>query len=167
MSSCSSEIENTSFDQIDSYSVYGFNGDHDISDVTMTSVNETTSYYDAFSFTATEPMNLSITDTTITDGVGGGMYAYSTDAISTPLNVSISGLEMNNMGDDGVTINYGTVFIEDLAIDGADQGINISNSTLSMSDVEISNTAESGIRVASTDTTADTVTAIHICQPRL
>ena len=127
MSSCSSEIENTSFDQIDSYSVYGFNGDHDISDVTMTSVDETTSYYDTFSFTATEPMNLSITDTTITDGVGGGMYAYSTDATNAPLNVNISGLEMNNMGDDGVTINYGTVFIEDLAIDGADQGINISD----------------------------------------
>ena len=157
MSDCSSEIENTTFDQIDSYSVYGFNGDHDISDVIMTSVNETTSYYDAFSFIATEPMNLSITDTTITDGVGGGMYAYSTDATNAPLNVNISGLEMNNMSDDGVTINNGTVFIEDLVIDGADQGINISNSTLSMSDVEISNTTESGIRVASTDTTADTV----------
>ena len=64
---------------------------------------------------------------------------------------------MNNMGDDGVTINYGTVFVEDLIVNGADQGLNITNSTLTMSDVEITNTTDSGIRVVSTDTTADTV----------
>ena len=71
LSSCNSEIENATFDQIDGYSLYVSCGDHDISDVTMTSVNEVYSFYDAMRFSASGPMNVSITDTIISDGLGG------------------------------------------------------------------------------------------------
>ena len=158
MSNCSSEIENATFNQIDSYSIYAFDGDHDISDVTLTSVNQGASYYDALRFTATTPMNVSITDTTITDGSGGGIYAYSTDSTTAPLNMNLSGLEMTNMFNDAIELSSATIFLENFTVDGAQNGLDLTNCTLNMSDIDIANTTSDGIRVVSTDITADTIT---------
>ena len=130
LSSCNSEIENATFDQIDGYSLYVSGGDHDISDVTMTSVNEVYSFYDAMRFSASEAMNVSITDTTISDGLGGGIYTYSSDSTTYPLNLNISGVEMNNMANDALETNGTTVYLEDYTIDGTRYGINSTNSTL-------------------------------------
>ena len=158
MSSCNSEIENATFDQIDSYSIYAVDGDHDISDVTLTSVNEVYSFYDALRFSASGPMNVNITDTTIADGLGGGIYTYSSDPTTAPLNINLSGIEMNNMANDAMEISGSTVFLDDYTVDGARYGVNITNSTLSMSDVDISNTVFTGVRTIDTDTTADSIT---------
>ena len=158
LSSCNSEIENATFDQIDGYSLYMSGGDHDISDVTMTSVNEVYSFYDAMRFSASGPMNVSITDTTITDGLGGGIYASSFDTTSSPLNLNLSGIEMSNMGNDALETIGTTVYLADYTINGTRYGINSTDSTLNLSSVDITNSSESGIYTTNTDTTADTVT---------
>ena len=157
LSDCSSEIENATFNDIDTYSIYAFNGDHSISDVTFNSVNEQSSYYNAMTFLGNSAMNISVSDTTLTDGLGGGFYAYSSDATNAPLNVDISGLAMNNVGGDAVSVTGATAFVEDVTIDGANRGLSFSTSTLNMSNVEVSNTSSYGIQLSATDTTADTV----------
>ena len=102
-------------------------------------------------------MNVSITDTTITDGLGGGIYAYSFDATSAPLNLNLSGIEMNNMGNDALETIGTTVYLADYTIDGTRYGINSTDSTLNLSDVDITNSSVF-IDDHNTDTTADTIT---------
>ncbi len=158
MSSCNSEIENATFDQIDGYSIYATGGDHDLSDITMTSVNEVYSFYDALRFSASGAMNVSITDTTISDGLGGGIYTYSFDPTTDPLSLNLSGIEMTNMANDALETNGTTIYLEDYTIDGTRYGINSTDSTLNMSDVDISNSSVAGIRTTNTNTTGDSIT---------
>jgi hypothetical protein len=157
MSDCSTEIENTTFNEIDNYTLYAFNGDHDISDVTLSSVNETSSYYSALSFQGNTPMNVSINDTTISSGLGTGMYAYSSNSTTAPINLNISGLEMTNIGNDGLNVGGAVAYIEDLTIDGANKGAVFSNSTLTFANGEISNTTDTGFTATQSDSTIDTL----------
>ena len=62
------------------------------------------------------------------------------------------------MANDALEANGTTIYLEDYTIDGTRYGINSTNSTLNMSDVDISNSSVTGIRTIDTDTTADSIT---------
>jgi len=157
LDNCGSEIENATFSEIDNYSIYAFNRDHDISDSSFTSVNELASYYNTIHFQGNDAMNINLADIEITNGLGKGVYAYSYNADTAPMNINISGLELNNLGNEGIYIGNATAFIEDVSIDGASNGISLVESVVDIANTSIVNTTLNGLFADTCETNIDTL----------
>lgn len=156
-SGCNSTVEDSTFTNVSNYTIYGYNGNHDISNSTLNNVNTQASYSSALYFIGTSAMNVSVADVSINNGLGNGIYAYSTVGTTDPIMVDISSVEMTNIGSDAVYLYGAQAFLEDITIDGASQGMNIEESTTSMANISISNASNSGIVGVNSTQTLDTV----------
>ena len=158
LNSCSSEIEDATFTNISNYTIYAYNGDHDISNTTLDTVNTVASYYSALYLFGAEAMNISLADVSIVNGNGDGIYGYATDPENNPMMLDISGLSLESIGDDAIYL-YGTeAYLEDIVIDGAAQGVYANSATVNMANTSIANTTESAVYLTSSTATIDTLT---------
>ena len=180
---CNSEIEDATFTNISGYSLYLSNGDHSIENTTFSNVSTVSTYAPAMYFYASSPMNIAVSDVTITDSLGDGFSATTFDSTNSPVYVDIDGLSMNNVADDGVylygvdanivdtdmtnvtegiTGSGGTWNIDSVTIDGAtDTGINNSQGAITLNAVSISNTTGTGMQIDGSTLSATALSVLN------
>ena len=155
MSSCSSTIENASFENIAGYSVYAYSGSHDISDTTFNEVSTTMTYAPAIYLYAGEPMNVNITDVEITNAYGDGITAYTYDKVNYPLLMNVDGVVLDQIGDDGLYFYGVESWISNVEISNtAGDGIYATNASTNIAGLTIDSAGNDGIQCYNCDVTA-------------
>ncbi len=157
LSGCDSEIENTTFSNIASYSIYGYEGNHDVSTSTFTNVNTVGTSSAALYFFGSQAMNISVSDVNIENAGGDGVYTFGIGGESNPMLVDLNGIELENVADDALFVYGGQAYIEDVTVNGASQGLYAESATVDMVLSTVENTSESGVAHLNSTMNLDTV----------
>ncbi len=155
---CDSEIENTTFSNIASYSIYGYEGNHDISTSTFTNVNTVGTSGSALYFFGSQAMNVSVSDVSIENSGGDGIYTFGLGGETNPMLVDLNGIELQNISDDALFVYGGQAYVEDVTVNGASQGLYAESATVDMVLSTIENATESGVNFLNSTMNIDTVT---------